>query len=82
MKSKKELLIGYTGMLILQSNSMPLIYQALINSVAINLLTPIMTICGLSCYLYYSVRRKDTLYTIGNSIGITSSLILIFSIVF
>ena len=72
----KHLIIGYLGMLILQSNNIPLIVQS-IEGQAVNIYTPLMSITGLSFYLYYSLIRKDLLYTIGNGIGISLCAILI-----
>lgn len=70
--------IGWIGLVLLQSNSIPLIYSAFFNGVMIAIQTPIMTIIGLSCYLYHSIKRSDILYTTGNLIGIISNSILIY----
>lgn len=72
----KHNLVGVLGMLILQSNNVPLIIQSW-NGQEVNIYTPIMCIAGLSCYLWYSVARKDMLYTISNSIGISFAVILL-----
>lgn len=72
-------MIALLGMAMLQTNNLPLIYQTVISHNPVNLLTPILTLCGLLCYLYYAVFiRRDIVYIIGNSIGIVSSSILIY----
>jgi len=77
IKKHKHNIVGITGMLILQANSIPLIYQSVLLHQSVNILTPIMCMCGLACYLYYSVVRRDVLYTVSNSIGLTLNMILL-----
>ena len=72
----KHVIGGYIGMLILQSNNIPLIMQSL-NGMAVNIISPMQTICGLTLYLIYSIQRGDWLYTIGNSIGLTLAATLL-----
>lgn len=77
---KKADLIGYVGMALLQFNSIPAIIQALKNGVSAPLATMFLTVAGLSCYLYNSVKTENTLYTVGNIIGIIGNTILIFAV--
>ena len=75
----KHTYIGLIGMLILQSNQIPLIIQSY-NGYRIDILNPIIVILGLSFYMYYAIfKSKDMLYICSNGIGIffaTTLLIL------
>jgi lipid-A-disaccharide synthase-like uncharacterized protein len=64
-------------MVILQSNAIPFLVKAWQGILPPSALPAAMTIAGLACYLYYSVKRKDALYTIGNAIGIASNIALL-----
>jgi len=70
-------LVGVFGMVILQSNAIPYLVKAWNGVLPPSALPSIMTVAGLSCYLYYSIKRKDALYTIGNAIGIASNIALL-----
>ena len=72
--------IGYIGMGMLQFNSVPAIIQAVESGKSAPLATMFLTVAGLACYLYNSVKTKNTLYTVGNTIGIIGNSILIFAV--
>jgi len=83
MKKKKlnwTEISGWIGLSCLQFNSIP----AIISSVETGNTTPIpsilLTIVGLMLYLIRSIKTNDTLYTVGNLIGITGNVILLATI--
>ena len=71
---------GWLGLGCLQFNSIP----AIISSVETGSTTPVgtvaLTLIGLVLYLIRSLSAQDTLYTVGNSIGIVGNLILLATI--
>ena len=71
---------GWVGLGCLQFNSIP----AIISSIDTGATTPLgsvyLTLVGLTLYLIRSINAKDTLYTVGNTIGIIGNLILLFTI--
>ena len=71
---------GWIGLGCLQFNSIP----AIISSVETGSTTPVgtvaLTLIGLVLYLIRSLSAQDTLYTVGNSIGIVGNLILLATI--
>ena len=71
---------GWVGLGCLQFNSIP----AIISSVETGSTTPVgtvaLTLIGLVLYLIRSLTAQDTLYTVGNSIGIVGNLILLATI--
>ncbi len=71
---------GWIGLGCLQFNSIP----AIISSVETGSTTPVgtvaLTLIGLVLYLVRSLSAQDTLYTVGNSIGIVGNLILLATI--
>jgi uncharacterized protein with PQ loop repeat len=69
--------IGYAGLVLLQLNYVPAIYQAIKTGETMPIASLLFSIAGLSCYLYNSVKLKNTLYTIGNAIGLLGNLILL-----
>jgi lipid-A-disaccharide synthase-like uncharacterized protein len=64
-------------MVILQSNAIPYLIKAWNGVLPPSVLPAAMTIAGLACYLYYSIKRRDALYTVGNAIGIASNIALL-----
>jgi lipid-A-disaccharide synthase-like uncharacterized protein len=70
-------LIGIFGMVVLQSNAVPFLIKAWQGILPPSALPSIMTVIGLSCYLYYSLKRRDALYITGNAIGIASNIALL-----
>ena len=74
---KIDKFIGYCSMLLLQANSIPTL---LADHVAISALTPMFTIAGLSGYLFYSIKNRIVLYSIGNIVGIVFSLCLLLKV--
>ena len=68
---------GWVGLGCLQFNSVP----AIISSVETGSTTPVgtvaLTLIGLVLYLIRSISAQDTLYTVGNTIGIVGNLILL-----
>ena len=75
--NKIALFIGILGMVLLQSNSLPFIWDIINGNKTGNIQSSVQAVLGLSCYLFYSIKRRDWLYTVGNLIGITSNLIII-----
>ena len=71
---------GWVGLACLQFNSVP----AIISSVQTGSTTPVgtvgLTLIGLVLYLIRSLSAQDTLYTVGNTIGIVGNLILLATI--
>ena len=71
---------GWVGLGCLQFNSVP----AIISSVETGSTTPVgtvgLTLVGLVLYLIRSISAQDTLYTVGNTIGIVGNLILLATI--
>ena len=72
--------VGYLGMGLLQFNSIPAIIEAVHTGNSAPIATMALTIAGLACYLYNSVKTKNTLYTVGNVIGIIGNSILIIAV--
>jgi uncharacterized protein with PQ loop repeat len=70
-------LIGWVGMAMLQFNSIPAIFSAIQNGAKYPLATIILTIIGLSCYMYRAIVDNDKLYIVGNTIGLVGNLILL-----
>ena len=71
---------GWVGLGCLQFNSVP----AIISSIETGSTTPVgtvgLTLVGLVLYLIRSISAQDTLYTVGNTIGIVGNLILLATI--
>jgi uncharacterized protein with PQ loop repeat len=70
-------LIGWVGMAMLQFNSIPAIFSAVENGAKYPLATIVLTIIGLSCYMYRAIIDNDKLYIVGNTIGLVGNLILL-----
>ena len=79
IKFIKSHFIGLLGLIMLQSNSLPAVFYAIETGKAAPVSTILMTLGGLSCYLWHSViETKNTLYTIGNCIGLLGNSILLY----
>lgn len=75
--------LGWVGMLLLQMQSIPAIIQTVTNEATnIPLSLPVMCMMGLACYLYRSLVQGDTLYTVGNTIGLIGQFSLICAILY
>lgn len=81
MKRATETL-GWIGMILLQAQAIPATIATIQGAANVPLLMPILTALGLSCYLARSLAQKDTLYTVGNSIGLLMSCTLIVAILY
>jgi len=73
-------IMGWVGLGCLQFNSVP----AIISSIETGNTTPIgtilLTMIGLALYLVRSLATNDTLYTVGNVIGLVGNAILLTTI--
>lgn len=76
----KVSVIGYLGLALLQFNCIPAIIQALKTGQSTPINGVILSIMGLSCYLYNSVKTSNTLYTVGNLIGLIGNIILLIAL--
>lgn len=76
--------IGYLGLVLLQSQNIPLILKGFYGTglASLPLASPIIVIAGLTCYLHHSLKigKQARLYTIGNSVGILSNGIVLYLI--
>ena len=80
MKFLRNLLATLVGLTIFTFGSIFLfiaIISALENGTSTPIATVSLTILGLTCYLYHSIKRGDVLYTAGNLIGIVGNIILL-----
>jgi hypothetical protein len=73
-------IIGYLGLALLQFNCIPAIIAALQHGHSTPLFGVVLSIAGLSCYLYNSVKIGNTLYTVGNLIGLIGNTILLIAL--
>ena len=64
----------WTGLVVLQSANIPILIDVWLHGLVVPLMAPIATIYGLSAYLYHSIVTKNTLYTVGNCIGLVISI--------
>ncbi len=69
--------IGYIGLILLQAQYIPAIWECITTGSSAPVSSILLFIIGLACYLYNSVKLGNTLYTIGNAIGIIGNLILL-----
>ena len=69
---------GWTGMALLQGSTLPTLLNSLEGSAHLPPLSlTVMTWLGLSLYLWNSIATNNTLYTVGNAIGLTLNTIMI-----
>ena len=71
---------GWVGLACLQFNSVPAIMSSLETGETTPLGTILLTMAGLSLYLVRSLATNDTLYTMGNVIGLVGNSILLATI--
>lgn len=69
--------IGYVGLVLLQLQYVPAIVQAIKTGCTMPVSSILLFIAGLSCYLYNSVKLGNTLYTIGNAVGLLGNIVLL-----
>lgn len=69
--------IPWIGMAMLQFNSVPAIFAAVETGAKFPVATILLTLGGLSCYMYRAIADKDALYIVGNTIGIVGNSILL-----
>jgi hypothetical protein len=72
--------MGWVGLGCLQFNSVPAIMSSLENGETTPIGTIGLTIVGLTLYLVRSIATNDTLYTVGNVIGLVGNGILLATI--
>jgi hypothetical protein len=72
--------MGWVGLGCLQFNSVPAIMSSLENGETTPMGTILLTIIGLTLYLVRSIATNDTLYTVGNIIGLVGNGILLATI--
>jgi hypothetical protein len=73
-------IMGWIGLGCLQFNSVPAIVSSLETGETTPIGTIVLTIIGLSLYLVRSLATNDTLYTVGNVIGLVGNGILLATI--
>jgi hypothetical protein len=74
-------MIPWIGMAMLQFNAVPAIFTALEEGSSTPIATVLLTLGGLTCYMYRAIIDKSALYLVGNTIGITGNLILLWCII-
>lgn len=80
MRAKE--IAGWIGLLLLQSVNIPPTIATLQGVADVPLSMPVMTFCGLCCYMVRAIADNDKLYMTGNGIGMISSLALFVSILY
>jgi hypothetical protein len=80
LNKKTAEIMGWVGLGCLQFNSVPAIMSSLENGETTPLGTIGLTIVGLSLYLVRSIATNDTLYTVGNVVGLVGNGILLATI--
>lgn len=81
-KRKAIEILAWVGLVLLQSQSIPALIATIQGAANIPLLMPCMTFAGLACYLARSLAQSDTLYTVGNTIGLLGTGALIIAITY
>lgn len=71
---------GWVGLACLQFNSVPAIISSLETGNTTPIGTILLTMVGLSLYLIRSINTSDTLYTVGNVVGLVGNAILLATI--
>jgi len=74
---KHEEVIGWIGLGCLQTNAIPAIVKAIQTGNGAPVVSILMILIGLTCYLYRAIKMEDKLYIIGNLMGIITNLILL-----
>jgi hypothetical protein len=80
LNKKTAEIMGWVGLGCLQFNSVPAIVSSLENGETTPIGTIGLTIVGLSLYLVRSIATNDTLYTVGNVVGLVGNGILLATI--
>jgi len=80
LNKKSAEIMGWIGLGCLQFNSVPAIVSSLENGETTPMGTIILTLIGLSLYLVRSIATNDTLYTVGNVVGLVGNAILLITI--
>jgi hypothetical protein len=80
LNKKSAEIMGWVGLGCLQFNSVPAIMSSLENGETTPIGTIGLTIVGLSLYLVRSIATNDTLYTVGNVVGLVGNGILLATI--
>lgn len=75
-------IVGYAGLILLQCNFLPAIYQAIVADVKMSVPSLIMYILAIACFLYNAVKEKNTLYIWCNALSLTGNSILLTLAVF
>ena len=70
-------IVGYAGLILLQCNFLPAIYQAIQSDVKMSVPSLALYVVALSCFLYNSVKEKNTLYIWSNIFGVVGNAILL-----
>ena len=71
-------LAGWIGMIMLQGNTVPTLLARLSGSVNLPPLSlTSLTWCGLTMYLWNAIYTRNTLYIVGNVIGLILNSIMI-----
>lgn len=74
--------IGYVGLALVQLNVLPGIWQAFKGGASAPISSILLMVVGLACYLYNSVKTGNTLYTVGNAVGLVANLVLLFAVLY
>lgn len=70
--------VGWVGMVLLQGSTLPTLYAAITGTAHLPPLSlTALTWVGLSLYLYNAIAQRNTLYIVGNTIGLTLNSILL-----
>ena len=80
LNKKSAEIMGWVGLGCLQFNSVPAIMSSLETGETTPIGTIVLTMVGLSLYLIRSLATNDTLYTMGNAIGLVGNSILLATI--
>jgi hypothetical protein len=70
-------IIGYLGLILLQCNFVPAIYEAINTGVKMSVTSLTLYVVALSCFLYNSIKEKNTLYIWSNIFGVVGNAILL-----
>ena len=82
MKNNKFWKLGFLGMIFINIASLPQIIKTIITheTSGISLSFYFVLFTGLTCYLSYSLKKKDEIYILSNTISLCTSGLMIFMI--
>jgi len=82
MKKNKFWKLGFLGMIFINIASLPQVIKTIITheTGGISLSFYLVLFTGLTCYLFYSLKRKDVIYILSNTISLSTSGLMIFMI--